>query len=61
MKIYEVRIETLDAYRGNFTGYATIGYYANEERARAEAEKAYENRNRIIEGKAEVRTIEVIE
>jgi len=61
MKIYEVRIETLDAYRGNFTGYATIGYYANKEKAKAEAEKAYKNRDRVIEGKTEIKEIEVIE
>lgn len=61
MKVYEVRMEVLSSDWGRFEGWKTIGYYISKAKAEAEAEKAYTNRCKIVEGKTEILEHEVEE
>ena len=61
MKVYEVKMEMLSSDWGRFEGYKTIGYYASRAKAEAEAEKAYANRCKIVEGNVEIVEHEVEE
>lgn len=61
MKIYEVKIETLNAYYGTHEGYKVLGYYARRERAEAVRAEAEASRNAMVEGHAEIRELEVEE
>mgnify|MGYP003291432453 CR=1 FL=1 len=59
MTIWKVEIEELTFDRGLFTGYKELGYWKDENKAKDYADKYYNSRCKITEGKIKITPIKV--
>lgn len=59
MYMYKVEIEKLTYDYGTRCGWKVVGYYISENKANKEAESAFLNRDRMIEGKTKITKLEL--